>query len=103
MHTLNTGIRSLQCILLKVCLLLGVKIYTGIEFLEILEPNDQIGWHASVDPEDHPVSQFEFDFIVGTYVTTDTGCVCVYIHERTKRCYVAACTHMYNQIIELFT
>ena len=36
-----------------------------MEFLEILEPNEEIGWHASVFPEDHPISQFEFDFIVG--------------------------------------
>ena len=67
---ITTGIRSLQCILLKLCLLLGVKIYPRVEFLEILEPNDQIGWHASVEPEDHPVSQFEFDFIVGKPLDT---------------------------------
>ena len=60
-----SGIRSLQCILLKLCLLLGVKIHYGVEFLEILEPNEEIGWHASVFPEDHPISLFEFDFIVG--------------------------------------
>ena len=65
------GIRSLQCILLKLCLLLGVKVYSKVEFLEILEPDDQIGWHASVEPEDHPVSQFEFDFIVGKLCLSD--------------------------------
>ena len=73
---IHVGIRSLQCILLKLCLLLGVKIYSGIEFLEILEPNEQIGWHASVDPEDHPVSEFEFDFIVGKLHCTITVEIC---------------------------
>ena len=69
MHTHIVGIRSLQCILLKLCLLLGVKIYHGVEFLEILEPNEQIGWHAKVEPEDHAVSQFQFDFIVGKWLS----------------------------------
>ena len=68
---ITAGIRSLQCILLKLCLLLGVKVYSKVEFLEILEPDDQIGWHASVEPEDHPVSQFEFDFIVGKLDLSD--------------------------------
>ena len=43
-----SGIRSLQCILLKICLLLGVTIHTGVEFREILEPDETRGWHAKV-------------------------------------------------------
>ena len=92
MHTLNTGIRSLQCILLKVCLLLGVKIYTGIEFLEILEPNDQIGWHASVDPEDHPVSQFEFDFIVGMSQLIQSVSIYMYVLNGVMLQHTRICT-----------
>ncbi len=55
----HSGIRSLQCILLKVALLLGVKIYTGIEFQEIQEPDAQIGWHAKLNPSDHPLNLYE--------------------------------------------
>ena len=64
MHSIP-GIRSLQCILLKMCLLLGVRLYYDVEFLDVLEPENGIGWHAKVKPGDHPVSKFEFDFIVG--------------------------------------
>ena len=65
-HTsLIVGIRSLQCILLKVALLLGVKFHNGLEFLEIEEPDSQIGWHAKLNPSDHPLNLFEFDILVG--------------------------------------
>ena len=36
-----------------------------MEFLDVLEPDNGFGWRASVKPGDHPVSKFEFDFIVG--------------------------------------
>lgn len=32
------GIRQLQCILLKVALLLGVEVHEGVTFEELLEP-----------------------------------------------------------------
>ena len=63
--SVHSGIRSLQCILLKICLLLGVQIYTNVEFVDVLEPEKGIGWRASVKPESHQVSKCEFDFIVG--------------------------------------
>ena len=34
------GIRTLQCILLKVCLLLGVEVLAGVSFEEIVEPQN---------------------------------------------------------------
>ena len=64
-NVLSLGIRSLQSILLKICLLLGVKLYYNVEFLDVLEPDSRTGWHASVKPADHSVSKYEFDFIVG--------------------------------------
>lgn len=66
------GIRSLQCILLKICLLLGVQVYTDVEFLDVLEPEKGIGWRASVKPDSHPVSTCEFNFIVGKKLTCKT-------------------------------
>ncbi|XP_065222209.1 F-actin-monooxygenase Mical isoform X2 [Planococcus citri] len=65
----HISIRQLQCILLKVALLLGVEIHEGVGFESLIYPSDQdedkIGWKAKVSPEDHPVSQYEFDVLIG--------------------------------------
>ena len=38
------GIRQLQCILLKVALLLGVEVFEGVSFENLIEPpEDQSG------------------------------------------------------------
>ena len=62
----HISIRQLQCILLKVCLLLGVEVFEGVGFEELMEPVDtETGWRARVSPADHPVSQYEFDVLIG--------------------------------------
>ncbi|KAJ0183988.1 hypothetical protein K1T71_000411 [Dendrolimus kikuchii] len=66
----HISIRQLQCILMKVALLLGVEIHEGVSFEELLEPtvtenNETLGWRARVCPPEHPVSQYEFDALVG--------------------------------------
>ena len=98
----HISIRQLQCILLKVwlvqrkiaissfivflqvCLLLGVEVFEGVGFEELMEPVDmETGWRARVSPGDHPVrwveriiarlhhfivvlySQYEFDVLIG--------------------------------------
>lgn len=61
----HISIRQLQCILLKVALLLGIEIHEGISFEEKLEPKDGCGWRARITPEDHAVSHYEFDVLVG--------------------------------------
>ncbi|KAK4877333.1 hypothetical protein RN001_009839 [Aquatica leii] len=63
----HISIRQLQCILLKVALLLGVEIHTEVSFEKLIEPNstEKIGWRAEFKPAEHPVSQYEFDVIVG--------------------------------------
>ena len=59
------GIRILQGILLKVCLLLGVKIHGGVIFTGLLEPkNANSGWMATVNPSSCPVSSYHFDVIM---------------------------------------
>lgn len=66
----HISIRQLQCMLLKMALCLGVEIHESVEFKELLEPtttenSEKIGWRASVSPVDHPVSEYEFDCLIG--------------------------------------
>ncbi|XP_066256405.1 F-actin-monooxygenase MICAL3 [Euwallacea similis] len=63
----HISIRQLQCILLKVALLLGVEIHTEVSFEGLIEPSatDKVGWRAEIKPENHPMGQYEFDAIIG--------------------------------------
>lgn len=61
----HISIRQLQCILLKVALLLGVEVHEGISFEKVIEPRDGCGWRAQMSPEDHAVSHYEFDVLIG--------------------------------------
>lgn len=61
----HISIRQLQCMLLKVALLLGVEIHENVSFNRLIEPTDGCGWRAEVDPSDHAVSHFEFDALIG--------------------------------------
>ncbi|CAG9854133.1 unnamed protein product [Phyllotreta striolata] len=63
----HISIRQLQCILLKCALLLGVEVHTEVGFASLIEPeaDTKIGWRAEFKPSNHPVSQYEFDVIIG--------------------------------------
>ncbi|XP_058443082.1 F-actin-monooxygenase Mical-like isoform X3 [Malaya genurostris] len=61
----HISIRQLQCILLKVALLLGVEVHEGVSFIREIEPKDGCGWRAAVSPEEHAVSHYEFDVLIG--------------------------------------
>ena len=63
----HISIRQLQCILLKVALLLGVEVYENVGFESLVEPEDiETGWRAICDPPEHQVSkQYEFDVLIG--------------------------------------
>ncbi|XP_025414741.1 F-actin-monooxygenase Mical isoform X3 [Sipha flava] len=64
----HISIRQLQCILLKVSLILGVEIHEGVSFDALSPPpekDEKIGWRANISPADHPVSQYEFDVLIG--------------------------------------
>ncbi len=64
----HISIRQLQCILLKAALLLGVEVFESVAFEGLVEPSGDEkdhGWRAAVSPVDHPVSQYEFDVLVG--------------------------------------
>ncbi|XP_075998379.1 F-actin-monooxygenase mical2b [Genypterus blacodes] len=66
----HISIRQLQLMLLKVSLILGVEIHVNVEFVKLMEPpeeqsDDSPGWRAEVRPSNHPVSDFDFDVIIG--------------------------------------
>lgn len=62
---LVAGIRTLQCILLKVCLLLGVKVYFPVTFESIVEPRSASdNWKVRVSPTNCPVSTRHYDAII---------------------------------------
>ncbi|XP_074533430.1 F-actin-monooxygenase mical2b isoform X3 [Halichoeres trimaculatus] len=66
----HISIRQLQLMLLKISLMLGVEIHVNVEFVKLLEPpaeqtDDSPGWRAEVHPSGHPVSDFDFDVIIG--------------------------------------
>uniref|UniRef100_A0A8C6U5P0 Molecule interacting with CasL protein 1 n=1 Tax=Neogobius melanostomus TaxID=47308 RepID=A0A8C6U5P0_9GOBI len=60
----HISIRQLQLILLKVALLLGVEVHTGVEFQGLVEPSGENGWMAQIKPASHPASTFQFDVFV---------------------------------------
>ena len=43
-----SGIRILECILLKVSLLLGVEFYCPVEYTDLVEPHGDNGWRVKV-------------------------------------------------------
>ncbi|KAM7177706.1 F-actin-monooxygenase MICAL3 isoform 1-T1 [Macrochelys suwanniensis] len=66
----HISIRQLQLILLKVALILGIEIHVNVEFQGLLYPpedqeNERIGWRAQVHPKTHPVSEYEFEVVIG--------------------------------------
>jgi F-actin monooxygenase len=61
----HIAIRQLQCMLLKIALLLGVEVHENVSFTRTVEPRDGFGWRASVVPNGHEVSNYEFDVLVG--------------------------------------
>nr|XP_057930535.1 F-actin-monooxygenase mical2b isoform X2 [Doryrhamphus excisus] len=66
----HISIRQLQLMLLKVCLILGVEVHVGVEFVKLLEPpekqaDDGHRWRAEVRPSYHSISDFDFDVVIG--------------------------------------
>ncbi|KAA0189158.1 hypothetical protein HAZT_HAZT008208, partial [Hyalella azteca] len=63
----HISIRQLQCILLKVALLLGVRVFEGLGFEELIPPpEDQTeSWRARFSQPDHSLHQYEIDVLIG--------------------------------------
>ncbi|XP_067301724.1 F-actin-monooxygenase mical1 [Pseudorasbora parva] len=68
----HISIRQLQLILLKLALILGVEVHTGVTFEDLLEPSGSTGWRAKVSPKSHTAAAFQFDVFIsaggGRYV-----------------------------------
>ena len=61
----HVGIKTLQLILAKVVLLLGVRIVAPSKLVELIEPDEKgSGWRAKVSPENEIISNYEFKFLV---------------------------------------
>ncbi|XP_068588967.1 F-actin-monooxygenase mical1 isoform X1 [Cebidichthys violaceus] len=60
----HISIRQLQLVLLKVSLLLGVEVHTGVEFQSLIEPSGENGWMAKLQPGSHPAATFQFDVFI---------------------------------------
>ncbi|GFN80911.1 [F-actin]-methionine sulfoxide oxidase mical3 [Plakobranchus ocellatus] len=65
----HISIRQLQCILMKIALLVGVEIHVNVSFDGLIEPPDDqttgIGWRCKTTPSDHVLSEYIFDVLVG--------------------------------------
>jgi hypothetical protein len=56
--------RTLQLILAKVSLLLGIQIERNIQFIDLIEPDaDGKGWTAKTKPEVSAITNYEFNFL----------------------------------------
>ena len=65
-RSIPLGIRILQSILLKVCLLLGVEVHPAVTFTGLLEPkNANSDWSVTTTPTSSPVSSHHYDAIFG--------------------------------------
>ena len=61
----SVGIRILQSILLRVCLILGVKVHVGVTFNRLVEPtNANGGWTVVTTPTTSPVTGLHFDMVM---------------------------------------
>ncbi|CAB1440627.1 unnamed protein product [Pleuronectes platessa] len=74
----HISIRQLQLVLLKVSLLLGVEVHTGVEFRGLIEPSGENGWMAELQPAAHPAASFQFDVFIsaggGRFVPDEESC-----------------------------
>ncbi|KAM9815716.1 F-actin-monooxygenase mical2b isoform X1 [Syngnathus typhle] len=66
----HISIRQLQLMLLKICLILGIEVHVNVEFIKLVEPpeeqtDDSPSWRADIQPSNHPVSDMDFDVVIG--------------------------------------
>ena len=61
----HIGIKTLQLVLSKICLLIGVKIVVPVTFMGLSNPNASgKQWTATFLPENHDVNNYTFNMIV---------------------------------------
>jgi hypothetical protein len=59
----HIAIRQLQVILLKVALLLGVQIFTGVAYKQSLPGH--VFWTADVEPKIEELTKYEYNVLIG--------------------------------------
>ena len=60
------AIKILQSILLRTCLILGVKVHPGTTFDELVQPTNRNNyWMVKTTPTSCPVTSYAFDMIIG--------------------------------------
>ncbi|CAC5400257.1 MICAL [Mytilus coruscus] len=79
----HISIRRLQLSLLKIALVVGVEVHTNVEFegLKCPRKNGGTGWKAVCKPQNHKVSDFEFDVLVAATGARDALCEYKLQHE----------------------
>ncbi|CAC5400256.1 MICAL [Mytilus coruscus] len=72
----HISIRRLQICLMKIALVLGVEVYTNVEFegLQCPQKNGGTGWKAVCKPQNHKVADFEFEVLVAATGARDALC-----------------------------
>lgn len=61
----NPGIRTIQCVLLKIALILGVKLHFPVTFVDFTEPQSPTdNWRISVEPKTARISGMAYDAII---------------------------------------
>ncbi|XP_052063696.1 F-actin-monooxygenase MICAL1-like isoform X2 [Mytilus californianus] len=72
----HISIRRLQICLMKIALVLGVEVYTSVEFdgLQCPQKNGGSGWKAVCKPQNQKVADFEFDVLVAATGARDALC-----------------------------
>ncbi len=61
----HVGIKTLQLILSKIVMLLGIRIITPCKVLDLAEPDDAgKGWTVKTQPENDFLASYEFNFLV---------------------------------------
>ncbi|KRY81633.1 Protein-methionine sulfoxide oxidase MICAL2 [Trichinella pseudospiralis] len=68
-YTTNINISSLQLILLKVALLVGIEVHKNVSFCELIEPklnsdNKTSDWKAALIPENHVLADYQFNVLI---------------------------------------
>lgn len=65
----HVSIRQLQLILLKAALIFGVDVQVNTSFVDVVEPTEVNGvvrgWTAKILPATSPITNFEFDVVIG--------------------------------------
>ena len=54
--------------LLKVALVLGVRVYEGVEFVDVVEPSahdSSVGWRVQVNPKNNPLNKMNTEVLIG--------------------------------------